>query len=74
MAACFLKQSSDFPLSLVKSSMTRQRIYKMVADGTIPSFRVGSAIRLAPTYVAEWIGRKMPKPAIPLGANWRCSR
>jgi excisionase family DNA binding protein len=41
--------------------VTRQHIYKMAAHGTIPSFRVGTAVRFDPKLLAEWLGRKMPE-------------
>ena len=42
--------------------VTRQHIYKMAADGTIPSFQLGAAIRFDPEQVAEWLRRKMRQP------------
>jgi excisionase family DNA binding protein len=44
--------------------VTRQHVYKMAADGAIPSFRVGASVRFDPTLVAEWLRRKMPKPVV----------
>jgi excisionase family DNA binding protein len=44
--------------------VTRQHVYKMAAEGLIPSFRVRSAVRFDPLLVAEWLRRKMPKPAL----------
>jgi excisionase family DNA binding protein len=41
--------------------VTRQHIYKLAADGTIPSFRIGSAVRFDPKHLAEWLRRKMPE-------------
>ena len=41
--------------------VTRQHIYKMAAEGTIPSFRIGSAVRFDPKQLAEWLRRKMPE-------------
>lgn len=41
--------------------VTRQHIYKMAADGTMPSFRVGTAVRFDPKHLAEWLRRKMPE-------------
>lgn len=41
--------------------VTRQHIYKMAADGTIPSFRIGTAVRFDPKHLAEWLRRKMPE-------------
>lgn len=45
--------------------VTRQHVYKMAAEGVIPSFRVGSSVRFDPALVAEWLRRKMPKPVVP---------
>jgi excisionase family DNA binding protein len=42
--------------------VTRQHVYKMAAEGLIPSFRVGAAVRFDPALLAEWLRRKMPKP------------
>jgi excisionase family DNA binding protein len=44
--------------------VTRQHVYKMAADGLIPSFHIGGAVRFDPALVAEWLSRKMPKPAV----------
>jgi excisionase family DNA binding protein len=41
--------------------VTRQHIYKMAAAGTIPSFRIGTAVRFDPKHLAEWLRRKMPE-------------
>lgn len=50
--------------------VTRQHVYKMAAEGLIPSFRVGVAVRFDPALVAEWLRRKMPKP-VPITDNRR---
>ena len=42
--------------------VTRQHIYKLAAEGAIPSFRIGAAVRFDPKGVAEWLRRKMPQP------------
>jgi excisionase family DNA binding protein len=42
--------------------VTRQHIYKMAADGRIPSFQVGDSVRFDPAQVADWLRRKMPQP------------
>ena len=44
--------------------LTRQHIYKLAAEGTIPSFQVGTAIRFDPEQLAEWLRRKMPQPVM----------
>lgn len=44
--------------------VTRQQVYKMAARGTIPSFRVGTAVRFDPGLIADWLRRKMPKPIV----------
>jgi excisionase family DNA binding protein len=44
--------------------VTRQHVYKMAAEGAIPSFRVGASVRFDPALVAEWLRRKMPKPVV----------
>lgn len=44
--------------------VTRQHIYKMAAEGTIPSFQVGAAVRFDPEQIAEWLRRKIPQPAM----------
>lgn len=50
--------------------VTRQHVYKMAAEGLIPSFRVGVAVRFDPALVAEWLRRKMPK-AVPIADGRR---
>lgn len=42
--------------------VTRQHVYKMAAQQTNPSFRVGGAVRVDPSQLAEWLRRKMPQP------------
>lgn len=42
--------------------VTRQHIYKMAAGGSLPSFRVGAAVRFDPKQVAEWLKVRMPLP------------
>lgn len=44
--------------------VTRQHIYKLAANGLIPSFRVGTAVRFDPAVVAAWLGGKMLPHAI----------
>jgi excisionase family DNA binding protein len=39
--------------------VTHQHIYRQAAKGSIPSFRVGAAVRFDPAAVAEWLERKM---------------
>jgi excisionase family DNA binding protein len=39
--------------------VTQQHIYKLAAQGAIPSFRVGTAVRFDPAIVAEWLRRKI---------------
>ena len=52
-----------------------KHIYRMAARGTLPSFRVGGAVRFDPQEVAKWLrvkygviahdGKKPPQPARP---------
>ena len=49
--------------------VTRQHIYKMAAAGSLPSFRVGSAVRFDPKQVAEWLKSTMPLPIPPARAH-----
>ena len=39
--------------------VTQQHIYKLAAQGVIPSFRVGAAVRFDPGTVAEWLRRRL---------------
>ena len=47
--------------------VTPQHIYRMAADGEIPCFRFGGAIRFDPRQIAEWLRKKVvhsvPAPA-----------
>jgi excisionase family DNA binding protein len=45
-------------------AVTRQHIYKLAAAGTLPSFRVGAAVRFDPRAVAEWLLKKPPRAAV----------
>ncbi len=38
--------------------VTPQHIYRMAADGTIPSFRIAGAIRFDPEEIADWLRNK----------------
>ena len=38
--------------------VTPQHIYKMAANGNIPSFRVSGAVRFDPDQVAAWLEEK----------------
>ncbi len=49
--------------------VTRQHIYKMAAAGSLPSFRVGAAVRFDPKQVAEWLKKTMPLPIPPARAH-----
>jgi excisionase family DNA binding protein len=37
-----------------------QQIYKMAANGSIPSLRISGAIRFDPGEVADWLRKKRP--------------
>lgn len=41
--------------------VTKQHVYKMAAKQSIPSFRIGKAVRFDPAQVAQWLRRKMPQ-------------
>jgi excisionase family DNA binding protein len=41
--------------------VTRQHLYAMAAQGTIPCFRVGAAIRFDPQELAAWLKTRYPK-------------
>ena len=41
--------------------VTDKHIYKMVARGQLPSFRLGAAIRIDPRAVADSLRRKFPQ-------------
>ncbi len=44
-------------------AVTQQHIYKMAANGQLPSFLVGGAIRFDPDDVSQWLRKKAPHPA-----------
>jgi excisionase family DNA binding protein len=54
--------------------VSQQQIYKMAANGEIPSFRVANAVRFDPHEIAVWLKEKYPargvevRFAIPKGA------
>ena len=39
--------------------VSKQQVYKMVADGQIPYFHVRGAIRFCPAELAEWIKKEI---------------
>lgn len=43
-----------------------QQIYKMVAKGEIPSFKVANAIRFDPHETAEWLRERYPVRSVEL--------
>jgi excisionase family DNA binding protein len=48
--------------------VTQQHIYKLAAQGVIPSFRVGTAVRFDPATVAEWLRRKISPGRVAMAA------
>jgi excisionase family DNA binding protein len=38
--------------------VTPQHIYKMAANGSIPSFRISGSVRFDPDEIAAWLGEK----------------
>ena len=41
--------------------VTDKHVYKLVAQGQLPSFRLGAAIRIDPRAVADLLRRKYPQ-------------
>jgi excisionase family DNA binding protein len=37
-----------------------QQIYKMAANGEIPSFKIANAVRFDPQEIADWLTRRYP--------------
>jgi excisionase family DNA binding protein len=40
--------------------VSRQHVYEMVADGTLPGFQVGRSVRIDPQDLADWLRKKRP--------------
>ena len=40
--------------------VSQQQIYKMAANGEIPSFKVANAVRFDPQETADWLKEKYP--------------
>lgn len=40
--------------------MTPRHIYRCISDGTLPSYKIGGAVRIAPEQLAEWLQGKRP--------------
>ena len=40
--------------------VSQQQIYKMAANGDIPSFKVANAVRFDPQEAADWLKEKYP--------------
>jgi excisionase family DNA binding protein len=38
--------------------VTPQHIYRMAANGSIPSFRIAGSVRFDPDEIAAWLGEK----------------
>jgi excisionase family DNA binding protein len=57
------KRSSALKTSEVAKllEVTRQHIYCLAAQGLIPCFRVGGAIRFDPQELAAWLKSRYPK-------------
>jgi excisionase family DNA binding protein len=49
--------------------ISTQQVYKIVAAGTIPHFRVQCAIRFCPAELAEWIKGKIQRSIHPHTSN-----
>jgi excisionase family DNA binding protein len=56
------KRSSALKVAEVAEmfGVTQQHIYKMAANGQLPSFRVAGAVRFDPQDLAQWLARKAP--------------
>lgn len=49
--------------------VSRKHVYKMAAQSSLPSFRIGRAVRFDPKQVAEWLKGKMPQRVRPTSLN-----
>src|SRR5215470_2385917 len=38
--------------------VSEQHVYELAADGSLPSFRVGKAVRFDPQDIADWLRKK----------------
>ena len=45
-----------------KLNCSPQHLYKMAEAGTLPSYRIGSLIRLSPTSIAAWLRTRQCGP------------
>ena len=60
------KRSSALKVAEVAAlfGVTPQHIYKMAANGQLPSFRVAGAVRFDPHDLAHWLSRKTPRAEV----------
>lgn len=60
------KRSSALKVAEVAAlfGVTPQHIYKMAANGQLPSFRVAGAVRFDPHDLAHWLSRKAPRAEV----------
>jgi excisionase family DNA binding protein len=41
--------------------ISKQHVYEMAADGTMPAFHIGRSIRFDPQDLADWLRERNPK-------------
>jgi excisionase family DNA binding protein len=45
-------------------NVSERQVYKLVAEHSIPCFRIGGSIRFDPFAISTWLRQKMPSPSI----------
>ena len=55
-----LKEALDVHQMAELLSVSKRHIYELAADGSLPSFRVGKAVRFDPQDIADWLRKKKP--------------
>ena len=55
-----LKEALDVHQMAELLSVSKRHIYELAADGSLPSFRVGKAVRFDPQDIADWLRKRKP--------------
>jgi excisionase family DNA binding protein len=45
-------------------NVSERQVYKLVAEHSIPCFRIGGSIRFDPFAISTWLRQKMPPPLV----------
>jgi excisionase family DNA binding protein len=70
------KRATALTVSDVASllNISERQVYKLAADGRIPSFKIGNSIRFDPAAFAAWLRQKVRPASVAVQAESRGRR